>query len=210
MASPLIIWLHGLGDSGAGWSHLKSELGLNGVRYIFPDAPVAPVSCNGGMRMTSWMDLQDIPVTTSNVDDIAGLEASTKVVHEIIDREVANGTPSTSIVLGGFSQGSAMAILAGYSYSKPLAGIVGFSGWAARKGEWGSIVAQGANAQTPAFVAHGEYDNVVEPDCGVEVNELLAKHGVDSVSYSTYAMAHSAHPQQFAALRAWLKDVLKL
>ena len=69
---------------------------------------------------------------------------------------------------------------------------------------------KGANAKTPAFIAHGEYDNVVEPDCGAEIKDLLTKHGVEEVNYSTYGMAHSSHPAQMVALTAWLKDLLKL
>jgi predicted esterase len=189
---PFLVWLHGLGDSGQGWAHLQRELNLPQVRYAFPTAPTNPVTCNGGYEMTSWMDLDDIPVTTSLPDDVAGLDASTKIVHAIIEREVANGTPSTSIVLGGFSQGAAMALLAGFSFPKPLGGIVAFSGWAAKKAEYNTIVAGGANAATPAFVGHGSFDEVVEPACGSEAAKLLEQHGNPNVTFNTYPMAHGA------------------
>lgn len=107
----LILWLHGLGDSGAGWSHLKRELSLGDrVRYLHPDAPTSPVTCNGGYRMTSWMDLDTIPVSLSLPDDEEGLKASSAIIHALLDKEVAAGTPSTDIVVGGFSQGAAMAL----------------------------------------------------------------------------------------------------
>lgn len=65
---PFILWLHGLGDSGEGWQHLPRELGLpRNVRSSFPTAPEQPVSCNGGFSMTSWMDLQSIPVSLNDV-----------------------------------------------------------------------------------------------------------------------------------------------
>ena len=107
---PTVIWLHGLGDSGAGWSHLRSELRIGGVDYIFPDAPVQPVSCNGGMSMPSWMDLDDIPVKLGLRDDAEGLEKSTAMIHAEIDKVVAKGTPAEQVLVGGFSQGGAMAV----------------------------------------------------------------------------------------------------
>ena len=113
----LVVWLHGLGDTGDGWRHLRGELGLSGPKYCFPDAPIQAVTCNGGMEMTSWMDLDDIPVTPSLPDDVEGLERSKKRIHAVLDEAVASGTPSTSIVLGGFSQGAAMALLAGCARS---------------------------------------------------------------------------------------------
>ena len=128
--SPLIIWLHGLGDTGRGWNHLKHELRLpQAVRYAFPDAPDAPVTCNGGYVMTSWMDLETIPIGNGLPDDAKGLADSTQIIHALIDAEVAKGTASEDIVLGGFSQGGAMALLAGYSYAKRLAGVACLSGW---------------------------------------------------------------------------------
>ena len=130
MRSPLIIWLHGLGDTGRGWSHLKHELRLpQAVRYAFPDAPESPVTCNGGYVMTSWMDLETIPIGNGLPDDAKGLADSTQIIHALIDAEVAKGTASEDIVLGGFSQGGAMALLAGYSYAKRLAGVACLSGW---------------------------------------------------------------------------------
>jgi len=206
--SPCIVWLHGLGDTGKGWAHLRNELRLStAVRYSFPDAPVQPVTCNGGARMTSWMDLHHIPVRIGidpeDPDDVAGLSASTARLHKLLDAEVAGGTPSTDIVLGGFSQGGAMALLAGYTYSKPLAAIVCLSGWPALADDLPSRVPSGANAKTPAFVAHGTRDQVVHPDCGQKVSTLLKAAGVPT-SYTTYAMEHSSHPSEMEDLRDWL------
>ena len=155
--------LVGLGDTGAGWEHLKSELSISGVNYLHPDAPTNPVSCNGGFKMTSWMDLDDIPVTLQLPDDEAGLKASSKIIHDLIDQAVAQGTPSTSIIVGGFSQGGAMALLAGYSYHQPLAGVVCFSGWPALKESLVERVKGSANSATPAFIGHGTADGLGRP-----------------------------------------------
>jgi len=202
--------LVGLGDTGAGWEHLKSELGISGVNYLHPDAPTNPVSCNGGFKMTSWMDLDDIPVTLQLRDDEAGLKASSKIIHDLIDKAVAQGTPSTSIIVGGFSQGGAMALLAGYSYHQPLAGVVCFSGWPALKESLVERVKGSANAATPAFIGHGTADGVVLPECGARASELLKEVGVP-VTFNTYErMAHSSCGPQMAELKDWVQGVFKM
>ena len=210
---PAIVWLHGLGDSGRGWSHLKGELGLKGVQYTFPDAPVNPVSCNGGYEMTSWMDLENIPVALGDKNDLKGVTASAALVHAALDAVVAK-MPSTEVVLGGFSQGGAMALFAGYSYSKPLGGIVSFSGWSpltkTDEATFISDLKAGANAQTPCFIGHGSEDNVVLPECGERAAKALEEAGVKDVSYSTYRMAHSSHPAETDALAKWVSEKLKL
>ena len=205
----IIVWLHGLGDSGAGWAHLKRELGLKNVHYVLPDAPDAPVSCNGGMEMPSWMDLVKIPVEPADKDDVPGLSQSKATVHKVIDDAIASGTPSDQIVVGGFSQGGAMALLSGYTYPKPLAGVVSFSGWATLRDDLQTYVSEGANAKTPAFIGHGTADQVVTPECGGDASQRLNQAGVP-VTYNTYPMQHGSHPAEMAALRTWLVEVLKL
>ena len=210
VARALVVWLHGLGDSGMGWSFLKQERRLpQTVNYHFPDAPEAPVTCNDGYLMTSWMDLETIPIGRSLPDDVAGLEASTKIIHKILDDEVEKGTPSERIVVGGFSQGAAMAMLAGYSYDKPLAGVAMLSGWVAKRDSLADRMRGGANANTPLFVGHGTEDNVVLPECGQDAVDESKKAGVDVTSL-TYPVAHGAHPAGMQALRAWLVQSLKI
>ena len=139
------------------------------------------------------------------VPGAASLLAQSKVlVHAAIDAVVASGTPSEKIVLGGFSQGGAMAIYAGYSYPKRLAGIVGFSGWAAGRsidGGFHDRVTGGQNSATPCFIGHGTEDEVVLPACGEDAKKRLEDAGVP-VNYSTYRMAHSSCAFSQARLRA--------
>ena len=206
---PTVIWLHGLGDSGAGWSHLRSELRIGGVDYIFPDAPVQPVSCNGGMSMPSWMDLDDIPVKLGLRDDAEGLEKSTALIHAEIDKVVANGTPAEKVLVGGFSQGGAMAVRSVYSYKAKLAGCVCFSGWAAQEAKLKGWLETGANKATPAMVVHGTIDEVVKPECGLKVAELLEKAGTP-VQTMTYQMGHSTHPAQMKQTAEFVKACLGL
>ena len=202
---PTIIWLHGLGDTGDGWRHLSSELRLGAdFKYEHPDAPTQPVSCNGGFRMTSWMDLDAIPVTPAIRDDEAGLAASTKLVHGFIDKAISSGVPSTEIILGGFSQGGAMALLAGFNFPKRLAGVVCFSGWPALKESFVARVKGAGNAATPAFVGHGTGDEIVLLECGAKAAELLKESGVP-VEFRTYErMPHSTCGPQMAELKDWI------
>ena len=143
--------------------------------------------------MTSWMDLETIPIGNDLKDDVAGLSASSKIIHEILDKEVSDGTPSDSIVLGGFSQGGAMALLAGYGYSKPLAGVACLSGWPALRETLGDRVSKGANAKTPLFIGHGTEDQTVYPECGADARDRFKAAGVD-VTFMDYPAAHGAHP----------------
>ena len=132
------------------------------------------------------------------------------MVHDILDKEVEAGTPSTDILLGGFSQGGAMALLAAYSYSKPLAGVACFSGWPALQADFAERVSKGANVKTPAFVGHGTSDEVVFPECGARANELLTAAGVPT-KYETYAgLAHGACPQELSDLKEWVRTALKV
>ena len=213
MTRPTVIWLHGLGDSGAGWSHLRQELRIDGVDFVFPDAPVAPVTCNGGMEMRSWMDLADIPVTLDTPGvrsgDAAGLDTSTEAVHKEIDKVVAKGTPASKILVGGFSQGGAMAVRSVYSYKEKLAGCVCFSGWAAQEDKLRAYLEEGKNKDTTAMVVHGTVDQVVLPACGMRVAEILEAAGTP-VQAMTFQMAHSTHPQQMAQAARFVRACLGL
>lgn len=207
----LVIWLHGLGDSGDGWMSLRQQYSALQLDWKFPTAPVQPVSCNGGFRMTSWMDLQDIPVTHPRPDDVQGLKASCASIHAMIDEAIEGGTPAERVVVGGFSQGGAMALLSSYTCKHKLAGCVCFSGWPALsepENELHQKLRSGANCKTPALVVHGTADGVVLPECGLATKTLLEEAGVD-VTFREYPMAHATHPMQMGDLEQFLNDVLK-
>ncbi|VDK45608.1 unnamed protein product [Anisakis simplex] len=121
-----IIFLHGLGDTGHGWSSVfAEEIPIEHVKSICPTAPMIPVTLNMGMRMPSWFDLYGLTPDTQEDED--GINQSTKLIHSMIDEEIRSGTPSDRIIVGGFSMGGALALYAGLTYDKPLAGILGLS-----------------------------------------------------------------------------------
>ena len=138
-----VVWLHGLGDSGAGWKFIEGELSsgltqkLGGaVKWLFPTAPIAPVACNNGFESTSWMNLDSIPVQPGCKDYKEDIKASIALVHAQIESLESEGILPEKIVVGGFSQGGALSLLSTLSYPRKLAGGVTLSGWASMQDEW--------------------------------------------------------------------------
>ena len=205
-----VIWLHGLGDSGNGWRFLERQVqaALRGkqVVWTFPTAPTVPVTCNGGMEMNSWCDLCTIPVAPGQREDPAGLSRSVETVHDLINTRVADGTSPDNIVVGGFSQGGAIALLAAYTYEAPLGGCVVFSGFVQQREQILSHLAKGEVNRTPALVVHGTRDDVVLSSCGGQVHQLLESAGVQ-VTAVTFGMGHEAHPDQFVLLGQFLTGI---
>ncbi|KQT08735.1 alpha/beta hydrolase [Ramlibacter sp. Leaf400] len=202
-----VIWLHGLGADGNDFVPIVEQMRLEGagpIRFVFPHAPVMPVTINNGYRMRAWYDILGTELTKR--EDEAGLRASLAAVEALLAREKSRGIAASRIVLAGFSQGSAMALLTGLRHAERLAGIVGLSGYLPLAA---SIEAErsAANALTPVFMAHGSYDNVVVPDRGRESCALLRGLGYD-VSWHEYPMAHSVCMEEVQDLDAWLAKVL--
>jgi phospholipase/carboxylesterase len=202
-----VIWLHGLGADGSDFVPFSQELQLGPVgpvRYVFPHAPVMPVTINNGYRMRAWYDILGSELVRR--EDEAGLRNSMALVEALVAREKQRGIAAGRIVLGGFSQGCAMALLAGLRHQEKLAGIVGLSGYlplAATTAQERSA----ANAATPVFMAHGTHDNVVPVERGQQSCEALRALG-HTVEWHTYPMAHSVCMEEVRDLEAWILKVL--
>ena len=206
MVRSAVIFLHGLGDSPAGWSSLEAQLGpaLPGdVTWRFPCAPTAPVSINDGAPCASWFDILDWPISLRARDDRAGMAASVEATQAVIDELIADGVPSERIVVGGFSQGGAAALRAAFGAKQKLGACVCLSGWLFHREEFDA----GANAATPVFWGHGDQDPVVLPEQQAEGAKVLAAKGV-SVTAKSFGMGHSSHPQEMAELKDFLQAVL--
>ena len=200
--------MHGLGDSPAGWSELKGSIGAelpfaSECEWRFPSAPIAPVSINGGQRMTSWFDILDWPIDLAARDDREGMAASVAATLKLVDELVADGVPASRIVVGGFSQGGAVALQAGFGAQHKLGGIVCLSGWLFHRDEF----ATGANGATPVFWGHGSQDPVVLPEQQEEGARVLRAKGAQ-VTAKSYPVGHSSHPEEMSDLVAFLQDVL--
>eukprot|EP00316_Scyphosphaera_apsteinii_P013303 CAMPEP_0119327682 /NCGR_PEP_ID=MMETSP1333-20130426/71432_1 /TAXON_ID=418940 /ORGANISM="Scyphosphaera apsteinii, Strain RCC1455" /LENGTH=216 /DNA_ID=CAMNT_0007336347 /DNA_START=126 /DNA_END=776 /DNA_ORIENTATION=+ len=179
-AKPAVLWLHGLGDTGAGWQGAFGPLGTSAT-FHHPTAPVSPVTINGGMRQTSWMDLKSFPVDLSEPDAGADFKATVASVHAMLADIEAGGTASENIVLGGFSQGGATSVASGLSYPRQLGGIVSISGWLAYRQDFTERI-NAANKATPVLFTYGTDDPVVDCSLTHHSGEMLKAALKDAAS----------------------------
>jgi phospholipase/carboxylesterase len=205
--SATLIILHGLGADGNDFVPIARELDLaqvGPVRFVFPHAHVIPVTLNNGYRMRAWYDILGLGMGFR--EDEAGLRKSMADIEDLLEREKERGMPAHRIVLAGFSQGCAMALLTGLRHKERLAGIVGMSGYlplapatAAERSD--------ANALTPIFMAHGRQDDVVGIARGTASRDALRGLGYE-VEWHEYPMGHSVCMEEIEDLNAWLLKVL--
>ena len=202
-----VIWLHGLGADGHDFAPIVPQLvspNERALRFVFPHAPVRPVTLNGGMPMRAWYDI--LSLDRRAPQDEAGIRASGAIVDELIRRENQRGIPTERIVLGGFSQGGAISLFAGPRYPEKLAGIMGLSCYMLLEDLLPAERTR-VNFQTPVFLAHGTQDPVVDIRRGTEARQLLEAGGYP-VEWHTYPMPHSVCPQEADDIAAWLRKVL--
>ena len=200
-----IIVIHGLGADGNDFVPVARELDLapvGAVRFVFPNAPVMKVTVNGGYPMPAWYDIAG----PGQPEDAAGLHASRATIEALIAREKARGIPADRIVVAGFSQGCAMALLTGLRHGERLAAIVGLSGYlplaATTEAERSD-----ANRDTPIFLAHGSRDGVVPIARALATRDVLVGLGC-TVDWHEYPMEHSVSMEEIADLEAFLQRVL--
>jgi phospholipase/carboxylesterase len=202
-----VIWMHGLGADGHDFEPMVPELVLpseRALRFVFPNAPVRPVTLNGGYAMRAWYDI--IGIDRRSAQDEVGIRASHSIVEALIRRENERGIATDRIVVAGFSQGGAMALYSGTRYPEKLAGIMGLSCYMLLDTRFAAERAP-ANRTTPIFLAHGTQDPVVNPFLGEETRRLLEAEG-HTVEWHTYPMPHSVCPQEVADIAAWLRRIL--
>jgi phospholipase/carboxylesterase len=206
-----IVVLHGLGADGHDFVPIAQQLDLDAVgpvRFVFPSAPVRPVSINGGYEMRAWYDIYP-PSSDPAVprrEDGPGLRASQALVQHLLEREAARGVPPERTVLMGFSQGCAMTLLAGLRAPQRLAGLVALSGYLPLSAQTGAEISD-ASRGLPVFMAHGRFDDVVVPARGEAARDALLALGYP-VDWRSYPMAHEVCLDEVGDLNAWLLQVL--
>lgn len=208
-ASATVIWLHGLGADGHDFEPIVPELTLPrdaGVRFIFPHAPVRPVTLNAGMAMRAWYDI--LGLGPDREEDAAGIRASEEQVRKLIERENQRGIPSARIVLAGFSQGGAIVLHTGLRYPERLAGIMALSTYLPLDGTL-SAERHAGNQDTPIFMAHGTQDPVLPVSMGTRSRDLLQQHG-HPVEWHDYPMEHQVCMEEIRAIGDWLRRVLNI
>ncbi len=202
-----VIWLHGLGDTGDGWSQVVPGLALPKsmrVRFVFPHAPKMAVAINNGYVMPAWYDIRE--ANLSERADVAGVQRSQAQLVALMARENARGVDDARIVLAGFSQGGAVALYTGLRHPKRIAGIVALSTYLVSANALPSE-SSAANRGVPIFMAHGTFDPVVRLAWAQASREALVQGGYP-VEWHEYPMEHSAEMEEVAAVGAFLRRVL--
>jgi phospholipase/carboxylesterase len=202
-ATTSIIWLHGLGADGHDFEPIIPELGLdeNQVRFIFPNAPVRPITINNGMAMRGWYDIR-YPDLSQDVD-LQGIQQSSTQITDLVENEFAKGR---EVILAGFSQGGVVSLYAGIRLSKPLKGILALSCYLASP-ETISNEVHPINRNTPILMMHGDYDPIIPKALGKASYDVLRGLGY-RVEWKSYPMQHGVHPQQISDIAVWLKQLL--
>lgn len=201
-----IVWLHGLGADGSDFVPIVPELRLPArlrARFVFPHAPVRPVTINAGVRMRAWFDIAALDGTH---EDEAGLRAAQHEIEALIARERERGVASDRIVLAGFSQGGALALHTALRYRERLAGVIALSTWLPLAGTL-SAQASAANAATPIFLAHGSDDPLVPLALAQASRAALARLGY-AVEWRAYPMEHGVCAEEIADIAAFLVRIL--
>lgn len=202
-ATACVIWLHGLGDSGAGFAPVVPELGLpvnHSIRFVFPHAPEQAVTINQGYVMRSWYDIKSMDL--HDRADMHGVLASEISVNALIKEQVDAGIPANKIVLAGFSQGGVVSLFTGLRYSDKLAGIMALSCYLPTADQLPQDLSD-ANKTTPILQQHGLQDDVVPMSAGKMAFDLLTENGYQT-SWQSYVMPHSVLPEQLKDIGAWL------
>jgi phospholipase/carboxylesterase len=199
-----VIWLHGLGADGHDFEPVVPQLRLPAglsLRFIFPHAPVQPVTINGGMAMRSWYDI--VSFDSEGRADRDGVLESSAVLEGLIDREIERGIAADKIVIAGFSQGGAVAIHTALQTGHSIAGLMALSTYMALPDDAENAVAR---KDLPIFMAHGSVDPVLRMEWGRASADRLIAAGY-SVDWHEYPMAHAVCPQEIADISRWLSSI---
>ena len=202
-----VIILHGLGADGRDFVPVAEQLDLSSigaVRFLFPNAPVIPVSINGGYQMPAWYDILGADITSRQ--DEKGMRQTQHSMNQLIEREIERGIPARRIEVAGFSQGCAMALMTGLRFPQRLGGIMGLSGYLPLAATLAAERSP-ANADVPIFLAHGTRDGVVPLSRASVSRDALTALG-HTVDWHTYEMEHSVCAEEITDMHQWLLRVL--
>lgn len=199
-----VIWLHGLGADGHDFEPIVPELRLPAelpLRFVFPHAPVRPVTINGGMHMRAWYDI--VSLDAEGRADAGGVRESTEILDALITRETERGVPEDKIVIAGFSMGGAIVVNKALTTRRKLAGLMALSTYLPVAAAAENSV---SNRDLPVFMGHGTFDPMVQHQWGKASAERLTELGF-TVEWHDYAMAHAVCAEEVQDIREWLLRV---
>lgn len=204
-----VIWLHGLGADGYDFASIVQQLKLPeklAMRFVFPHAPIRPVTLNGGYQMRAWFDVYDLDINAEQ--DENGIRETQKLMEQLIEDEISLGIISEAIVLAGFSQGASMALHTGLRYPQKLAGILALSGFLPLaellESEQSSI-----NKKISILMLHGEYDDVIPIEWAKLSRDGLIESGY-TVDWKSYPMQHNVCPEEINDISKWLQNLFPI
>jgi phospholipase/carboxylesterase len=201
-----VIWLHGLGADGYDFVPIVPELCRSTwppLRFVFPHAPIRPVTLNAGMPMRAWYDIAAIDLDAP--EDEAGMRQSISEVGALVRRELERGITPTRILLGGFSQGAAIALAAGLRLDPAPAGIIALSGYLPLRTSLARELSPSA-VRTPIFIAHGRYDPIVPLPLGRLSSDFLRHCGI-ATQWREYPIEHSVAAEEIDDLAEWIESI---
>ena len=201
-----VIWLHGLGADGHDFENIVPELSLPEtlpVRFIFPHAPLRPITLNGGYVMRAWYDIHSLALDQDQ--DEIGIRTSKQAICALIEQEQQQGILSNRIILAGFSQGGVMALYTGLRYSKPLGGVLALSSYLALDNTL-DAEAHAASKDIPIMMAHGTMDPLIPLSLAESSKHLLEKKGY-KIEWHTYPMEHTVCSNEILDISEWLKKL---
>ncbi len=203
-----VIWLHGLGASGHDFEPIVEQLNLPKtlrVRFIFPHAPVQPVSLNHGIPMPAWYDIYGLEIESK--EDAEGIKRIKTDIDALIATQKNDGIPVERIVLAGFSQGGALTLFVGLSHTQKLAGLIVLSAYLPLRHELEDYAAH-TDRSLPLFLAHGSYDDVVPLEFAQIAQQKLEQQGFN-IDLKLYPCAHNVCAEEISDIRAWLLKTFK-
>lgn len=207
-ATATVIWLHGLGADGYDFYSIVPRFNLPSplsVRFIFPHAPIRPVTLNQGTKMRAWYDI--VTIDAGAFEDETGIRASEKLIVDLIEAEEKKGIASKNIALAGFSQGGVIALQCGLRYPKPLGGIIALSTYLPLADTL-PIERSLVNQEIPVFIGHGTRDEVIPVAWARNSRQILKQHGY-TTEWHEYAMGHSVCPEEVRDIALFLERIVE-
>lgn len=208
-ADAVVIWLHGLGADGHDFEPIVPELALPAsarVRFVFPHAPMRPITINGGYVMRGWYDVASADISAQ--EDAQGIYEAQRQLQVLIKKEVERGIPAERIILAGFSQGGAIILHSGLRYPQRLGGLLVLSSYLPLASSL-DTERNTANNDVPIFMGHGTHDEIIPQALAEQTRELLLKQGY-TVDWHSYVMPHGVVSDEIEDIGWWLRRVLKL
>lgn len=205
-ATACVIWLHGLGADGHDFAQIVPQLNVSdlNIRFVFPHAPIRPVTINRGAKQRAWFDITGFDF--SGLDsDVDGLNASREIVEGLINEQIKQGMPSERIMLAGFSQGGAVALYAGLTHAGRLGGIMGLSTYLPLI-ETVQVHKQSLNQAMPIFLTHGVQDTLLPESLGRLCQSTLSRWGY-AIEWHDYPMGHEVCLAELEHISEWLRKI---